>query len=197
MINPYSAIITHENDDWEDFFERICLIDIFKDLILRHGTNRQLLKSFIKYIVWAYSKDSDMITIGTDWGKTKRRIFDAAGFKPEEILVKATVQLQDDVVLSTIQRWLSFQDDAIFMQLQVLKDLQYEMQLSANSPIRKSSGEVDFDQKFKNACYVKDLRGMIKDLELELIQNSPVLKEAYKEVKSVARKNLSGVEAYV
>lgn len=195
MINPYSSIINYEEDDWQEYLNKICLVDIFKELIIKHGADKSLLKSYIKYIVWSYSKESDMVILGNDWQQNKRRIFDAAGFKPIEELLNSTVYLHDDVVLRTIQKWMSFQDDATYTQLNVLKDLMVEMQISANSKILKSSGEIDYDQKYKNACYVKDLRNLIKDLESELIQSSPKLKEGYKEVKqSVNKRNTRSTE---
>jgi hypothetical protein len=196
MIIAYQQLTTYEEDNWQEFLDRICLYDIFKDLILKHGVNKSLLKSFIRYIVWAYSRESDMIILGTDWGKNKRRIFDAAGFEPIEILLNATVNLQDDVVVSTIHKWLSFQDDYVHTQLSVLKDLMVEMQISANSPIRKASGEIDFDQKYKNACYVKDLRRMISDLESELVQNSPKLQEGATELRNTNKRVIISAEKY-
>jgi len=195
MILAYNQIIEYEEDNWEDFFSKICLIDIFKELILKYGKDKQELRSFIRYIIWSYSKNSDKVILGDDWRENKKRIFDAAGFKPVKELLDATVNLQDDVVLKTIQKWLTYQDNNVFSQLCVLKDLQQEMQLSANSPIKKSSGEIDYDQKYKNACYVGDLRKMIMDLEDELIQMTPKLKDAIKDVRqSINKKNTKSVE---
>lgn len=197
MVNGFSEIINYEGEEWDDFLNKICLIDIFKELIIKYNGDRPLLKCFMKYIVYCYSKDSNMVLIETDWLKNKKKIFDAAGFKPEKEYLDATVYLQDETVLRTIKRWVDFQDDSIYTQSTVLKDLMVEMQVSANSPIKKSSGEIDFDQKFKNACYVKDLRSMIRDCETELISNSPKLKEAYKEVSkhlSNNAKNTIGLE---
>ncbi len=37
--------------------------------------------------------------------KNKKRIFEAAGFKPEKKYEDAAVYLQDEVVLKTIKRW--------------------------------------------------------------------------------------------
>jgi len=195
MINVYQSIITHEHDDWEEYFNKICLIDIFGDIIAKYGNDRTTLKSFIKYIVWCYSKESDMVIIGSDWLKNKKRIFDAAEFKPIDVLLNASVHLQDPTVLKTVQRWMDFQNDAVYTQLCVLKDLMVEMQLSANGRVVKSSGEIDYDQKYKNACYVDSLRKMINDLESELIQNTPKLKEAYREVRQQAsKKNTKSTE---
>jgi len=200
MINPYSSIVSYDGDEWEDFLNKICLIDIFKELIIKYNDNRPLLKCFIRYIMYAYSKESNQILIGTDWLKNKKRIFEAAGFEPLKEYEDATVYLQDELVLKTAKRWLDFQNEETLSQILVIKDLIVEMQLSANSPIKKSSGEIDFDQKFKNACYVKDLRLMLKDYEAEFIQNNVALKEAYKEVSinmNRKQKSTMGMETFL
>jgi hypothetical protein len=195
MINAYQALISHEEDDWQEYLNKICLIDIFMELILNYGHDKQLLKSFIKYIAFAYSKESDKIIIGDDWEENKKRIFEAAGFEPIDSFLQATVYLKDDIVVRAINKWLSFQDNDINAQLKSLQDLQLEMRISSNSAIKKSSGEIDFDQKYKNACYVGDLRKIINNLQDELIQSSPKLKEAYKEVKAGNKKNTKSVES--
>jgi len=100
--------------------------------------------------------------------------------------------------LQSIIKWLDFQDNDVFTQLMVFKQLKLEMQLSANSPLKNSSGQIDYDQKFKNANYAMDLRKKINDLEKELIQNSPTLSQFVKEVKTVVKKKTTtGVEEFV
>jgi hypothetical protein len=163
MINPFQSVIAYEDDNWNDFFERVNLLEIFKELIAWYGENKPLLKSFIKYIVWAYSKDSDMVVLGMDWQENKRKIFDVSGFLPEQKYLDVTVHLKDFVVLKTIQ-------------------------IASVSDLKKSSGEIDYDTKFKCATYSKELLQMIKDLEQELIQNDMKLKEGVSEVKAASRK---------
>jgi hypothetical protein len=188
MINPFQSVIAYEDDNWNDFFERVNLLEIFKELIAWYGDNKPLLKSFIKYIVWAYSKDSDMVVLGMDWQDNKRKIFDVSGFLPEQKYLDTTVHLKDFVVLKTIQNWLRFQDSNTWVEYCNLKDLRQQMQLASVSDLKKSSGEIDYDTKFKCATYSKDLLQMIKDLEQELIQNDMKLKEGVNEVKTASRK---------
>lgn len=188
MTNPFHSIITYEENNWQDFIDRIGLMEVFKELIEKYGNDPSLLRSYIKYVLWTYSFESEKILIGTDWLDNKKKIFETCDFKPEEIYFKNTVYLECDVVLRTIHRWLKYQDKPVFTQYKVLKDLMFEMQVSANSPIKKSSGEIDYTQKFLNAGYVKDLRKMISDCESELIQSSSKLKEGYKEVNTNQQK---------
>lgn len=192
MVNAYSELISYDGFDWEDYLNRICLIDIFKDLIPLFK-DKDALTQGIRYIVWTYSNQSDCITLGTDWHENKKRIFYKT-LLPDSYF-QDLVELKNPIIVETIKRWIEFQDDATFSQLTMLKELKLEMQQSANSKILKSSGEIDFDQKFKNAGYVNDLKKDIDDLEQELIQNSPKLKEGVKEVRTKA-KNTIGAESF-
>lgn len=194
MISAYSEILAYSGDEWEDYLTKICLIDIFKDLIPLFK-DKEALTQAIRYIVMCYSKDSDCVVLGTDWVSNKKRIFDKVLIHKD--YYQDLILLENGIVIKTIQRWLSFQDSAVYSQLIMLKDLQQEMQDSANSSIKKANLEIDYDQKFKNAKYVNELKIMIDDLEQELIQNNPKLKEATKELSKAKAKNTLGLEAFV
>jgi hypothetical protein len=185
MILPYQSLITYEEDNWNEFLNKICLVDVFKDLF--EVVEEQDFKYAVKYIVWCYSVDSDSILLGTDWLLNKKKIFSKSGLP--ESYEDSFLYLKDSIVLGVINKWLNFQDNSTFFQVSVLKDLKVEMQLSSNSSIRKSSGEIDYDQKYKNANYASELTKKIKDLEMELIQNNSKLKDAVMEIKSSRVKN--------
>jgi hypothetical protein len=192
MVNPLQALSTYSGDDWYEYLDSISLYEIFRDLIVKYQANPSLLKGIIRYIVWAYSKDSDKITLGTDWLENKKRIFESAQLPPMENILHDVVFLGDDVILITIKRWIDFQDDDTWKELMMLKDLRSEMQLSANSALKSGNGEaVNYDQKFKNAKYSIDLALMIKDCESKLLQNDPRFKDAVREVKQRSKSNIS------
>lgn len=193
MISAYNDILAYESDEWEDYLTQICLIDIFKDFIVLFK-DRQALKQAIRYVVWCYSKNSECVILGTDWYENKKRIFDKCLLAKEYFT--DLVLLENRIVVNTIQRWIDFQDSNVFANLMSLKDLMIEMRLSSNSKILKSSGEVDYSQKYLNATYVQELGKMVDDLEQELIQNSPKLKVAAREVATAKNKNTFGVEAF-
>lgn len=194
MVSAYNEIISYDGDEWEDFFYKICLIDIFMDFI-KLFKDKAVLKQAINYILFAYSKDSDCIILSMDWLENKKKIFERTML--QDVYFQDLVLLRNPIVVQTIHRWLSFQDSAVFSRLTMLKELQVEMQQSSTSKILKSSGEIDFDQKFKNACYVKDLGKMIDDLEQELLQNDSRLKDAVREVRTAVKtKNTIGVETF-
>jgi hypothetical protein len=184
MISPFHSIISYEENDWEEYLDRILLIHVFSPVIKEYK-DKDTLKGVIRFIAYAYSVDSDKIILSRDWKKNKQEIFELVLIKPEKKSYEDLVLLKNQAVVETIHRWVTHQDNATFTHLQVLKDLRVEMQISALSKILKSSGEVDYDQKFRNAKYADDLKKMIKDLESELIQNNQKLKDAVKEVRVV------------
>jgi hypothetical protein len=187
MINPYQELTTYEEDNWSEYLERICLYDIFKDLIEAYGQEPGVLKCVIRFIVWAYSKDSDKVVLGGDWLENKKRIYEAAAIPPTSEMQDNILYLKDRVVLSTVKGWLNFQDDDTYKEIKMLKDLRVEMQISANSPILKATGEIDYEVKFKCAKYSIELYQMINDAEQKLLQNDPRMKEAFKEVKAAQK----------
>lgn len=191
MISPYQSLITYQQDEWEDYLSRCLLIDIFRPVIEEYP-DKQVLKCVIRYITYAYTLQSDKIVIGKDWLENKKEIFEYVQVHPMLDLYDDLVLLKNRAVVETVHLWLKFQDNESFAQLKVLKDLRTEMQVSALTRILKSSGEVDYDQKYRNANYAGDLRAKIKELEAELVQNDKNMKEAVKEVRAAkSRYNVS------
>ena len=195
MISPFHSIISYEGDEWQEFLDKMLLIDIFMPLFKEYS-EVSYIKSVIKYIVYAYSVDSDKIILGMEWQKNKQNIFEYVMIKPEKKSYEDLVLLRNSEVVKTINNWLEFQDNDAFRQMQVLKDLRVEMQISSLTDIKKASAEIDYDQKYKNACYANDLKKMIKDLESELIQNNQRLKDAVKEVRVTKSKFTVGPETF-
>lgn len=186
MISVFQSLITHSDEKWVDHIERIGVEDIFGPL-LKAYPDEGVLSGVIKYILYTYSEESEMLALGKDWMKTKQRIFEKCCIKPEKKMYEDLIHLQNDIVIAVIHKWMEYQDNDTFSQIQILKDLRVEMQVSCTSPIKKSSGEIDYSQKFLNAGYTVELKKMIKDLESELIQNTPLLKDAVKEIRSAGK----------
>lgn len=195
MINAFSDLISYEGDSWDDYLNKICLIDIFKDFLVLFKDKTSLTQA-IRYVVYCYSKDSNLVILGDDWMQNKKRIFDKT-FLPKEYY-QDLVLLENRIVIKTIQKWIDFQDNKVYANLCSLKDLMVEMRLSSNNNLKKTDGiNIDYDQKFKNAGYVQDLQKMIDNLEQELIQNDMKLKEGAREIKKASKKSNSiGVESY-
>jgi hypothetical protein len=175
-------VVSYEENNWEEYLDRILLIHVFSPVIKEYS-NRDTLRGVIRYIAYAYSVDSDKIILGRDWKKNKQEIFEFVLIKPESKSYEDLVLLKNEAVVESIHRWVDFQQNESFAQLQILKDLRVEMQISCLSEIKKSSGEIDYSQKYLNATYANELKTMIKDLESELIQNNQKLKDAVKEAR--------------
>jgi hypothetical protein len=196
MTIPYHSIINYQEDEWKEFLEKLLLVDIFMPVINEFSDVNDL-KCAIRYIVYSYSSNSDKIVVGMEWLKNKEKIFDFVCARPIMELKDKLVLLKSEKVVETIHNWLNFQDQKTFTQMMVYKDLMIEMQLSANSPIKKSSSEIDFDQKFKNAEYAASLKKKIHELEQELIQNDAKLKDAIKELSKIRKgSGTVGVESF-
>ena len=187
MTIPISALTNYNGSEWEDYLDKVCLIDIFKDIISEFGNDKVLTTSIIRYIVWAYSVDSDKIVMGMDWLKNKKKIFDDAQLPVKSYLVNdedfkltfydGIVLLKHDKILSTIKRWLDFQDDENFCNFITYNDLLIEMRVAANSPIKKSSAEIDYQSKMYCAESIKELMKMKKEAEETFLQNNEKMKE--------------------
>lgn len=194
MIIPFNELASYNGNEIKDRLDELCLTDIFDELIPLFKDDLSLSQA-IKYIVLAYTKDSNCVVLGIDWLENKKRVFDKSFLHKD--YYNDFVLLQNRIVVKTIQKWVNIQDSNVWSNLCSLKDLLIEMRLSCNSEIRKSSGEIDYSQKYLNATYVQDLGKMIKDLEAELIQNDPKFKEAIKEFKKVkAEKVTMGAESF-
>lgn len=194
MTEVYTALITYGQDDWEDYLERLTVFDVFKDLLDEY-TDRDIFKSVVRYILAAYSIQSEWIITSTDWKTNKKKIFEGICVQPVVNLYEDLILLRNDTVRETVHKWMEWQDNDTFTQLQILKDLKAEMQLSCLSDIKTPSNEINYDQKFKNAKYVGELSAMIKALEAALMQNDEKFKEAIKEIKPKGKQTL-GVEHF-
>lgn len=193
MINSQHELISYEGWEWDDFLSKMDLIWVFKT-VLNGFPDNTIRRGIIRYIVWAYSRTSDRVIMDMEWGKNKLRIFEDTDLPKE--YKELTVGLKSEAILTAIEKWVEYQDEDVFSQILSLKDLRLEMQRTSVGAIRKSSGEIDFDQKFKNANYVSQLRDMIKNLESELVQHDPKMKNAVKEVKLTKNKFMVGPEKF-
>lgn len=193
MTNPYRAITTYEGLDWQPFLTELGLWEIF-DGLFAYYASPGLTTKVIRYIAWAYSEQSEKIITGMDWQENKRKIFDLAGLPGT--LWEPIGRLTDPNVVKTIHKWLDLQGGKAFIQLQSIKDLAMEMRIASNTDIRKANNEVDYDQKRRNATYARELDEQAQELESELIQNSPRLKETVKEAKYVRKRQTTGPEEF-
>lgn len=188
MVNPVQSITEYNGDDFAEYLEVLQLIDIFEELIKQYANDKPLLKQITKYIVWTYSLNSEKVIIGMDWEENKKKIYEYVMLPPT--LYSEIVDLQEEVIVRTIDKWLVHQDKETYTEFCKLRDLKLYMQKSY------SDASVDANQRFKNAGYSKELTLMIKDLQNELIQSSQRLSKASAEIKNAKRKNTMGPEKF-
>lgn len=192
MTNPYIAITNYNGMDWEGFLRSLSVENVFHPL--REVFEGELLGKVVKYIVWTYSVDSDRIIVGMEWQFNKQKIFDLVGLPGDAW--HAIGLMENAIIIDVINKWLDVQNNEVFSEWCMLKELRREMQESAVSKIETAAGQVDYDQKMKNATYVTRLRSMINDLEANLIQNSPTLKEGVREARGRRKQPTAGPENY-
>lgn len=180
MIIPTNDLINYEGYDWQDYLNKMCLYEIFKDLSEEYGSDSEVLTGLIRYIIWAYSLDSSKIVLRQEWVANKKRIFKAAELPIT--MEQDVVFLKNPTILYTVKRWLNSQDGENYSNYCMLNDLISEFRIAANSPIKKSTGEIDYEAKRKCAESVLDLLVKKGEVEQKFIQNNEKLKEAYKEV---------------
>lgn len=192
MTNPYIAITNYNGMDWEGFLRSLSLAQVFHPL--REIFDGELLGKVIKFIVWAYSEDSDRIIVGMEWQYNKKKIYNLVGLPGDAW--HSIGLLENPVIVDVINKWLDVQNNQVFSEWCMLRELRREMQESATSRIETAGGQMDYDQKMKNATYVTKLRSMIEELEASLIQNSPTLKEGVREVRAKRKSPTAGPENY-
>lgn len=190
MINAYSQIVSYEEDNFQDFLDRLELIDIFMPVIKAYS-DKQIAKAVIKYIVYCYSVNSEKVTQGDDWGRNKKRIFESCMFPPVSAPINYyndMVHLQSEAVVASARKWIDFQDNDTFAELMMLKDLRFQLMVSATADIKNAAMEINYEQKHKNALHVVELNEIIKNTEARLLQNIPTFKGQSKEVHSAFSK---------
>lgn len=190
MVNPVKAVGEYKGADFLSYLEKLQIYDIFECLFQAYPNDIPLVQGIVKYIVYAYSLDSEHVIIRADWGTTKKSIFEYV-MLPHG-LYGDIVLLESAAVAQAISNWLDSQDNAVYTELKKLKDLKRQYLDSLSKPVL----DVSYDQKFTNAKNSQQLTVMIKELENELIQNSDKLKAAAAEVRSFRKKNVVGPEKF-
>lgn len=193
MVNAFNEIIQCE-EDFASILDKYNFLRIFEPVIIEYQ-HRDIYQKIIKYIGFAFSNESNKITVEGDRRKETEAIFKQ--LQIDEKLYNDVVLLQNASVLKSVKDWLSYQDNSQFEFLLTLKEAYVQQQTASVSPLKKSDGiSIDFDQKQKCIEHMLELRKMIRDAESELKQNDPKLKQAYKDVSNVIvrSKKTLGVE---
>jgi len=180
MINPYQLLVKQEEEDFEEYLRKVHLIDIFKPLLEEFG-DPELFKGVVKFIALGFSMDSDMLqTQGNTWGSVVEIIYEKSGLPDDrnekDGIYNAVCLLQSDNVLDCIERWLRHQNSENWTQYIHYRDLRRQMLSLSLSDMKKATGEIDIEAKYKSAIYSKELLKMMEDARDGFIQNHPKLR---------------------
>lgn len=198
MIHPYQKIVSYEGDNFDDYLNSLYLLEIFREVIDEFGQQgNNVIKGIIKYIVYGYSVDSEMLNTTEDFAKVKKRIFKES-MLPDSLWGEVA-ELKSDGVINTIQKWLQYQNDTNWVQYITFRDLRRQMLNYSLQELKKSSGEIDINAKMDAAKYSKELLEMMKDALQTFIQNNIKLKDSIKDFtqNSKGKSNVFGAEFFV
>jgi hypothetical protein len=207
MINAYHSLIKSEEEDFEEYLRKLYLIDIFKPL-LEEFSDKGLFKGVVKFILWGYSMESDMLmTQGNTWANVSEEIYQKAELPDdrnieeneleEKSIYRMVCKLKSFAVRETIERWLNFQNNDNWTQFCHFRDLRKQFLELSLSYLKKSGGEIDIEAKMKAATYSKDLLRMMEDARDGFIQNHPKLRSGVEAVnKATGDKKSRSVGSY-
>ncbi len=190
MVNPLQAIGDCDAEDLLPLLHRIQVFDIFKSLYTTYS-KPETVGAMVKYIVFCYSADSQHVPIKGEWKEVKSNVFNFVEL--DKKFREDVIEVKSDQVRESIIGWLNFQDNETNSEIKLLQDLKLDYQHS----LYKEVGEVSYDQKKKNADYIKDLSERITGLKNELIQNSDKLRVGVQEVRATKKKGVTiGAEKF-
>lgn len=214
VASIYKALIQYE-DIQGDMVERIRELyvqHVFKPMTEYYGDNLQLFNKALFFILHTYSLNSKYHILGQDWLEIKLRIAERVGINKEEpFMVRKTTEDEEDEstenvllytdlillespeVVKTIQNYLNFQGNRNFKHLCMLKD-QYEQMVNGSlDPIKKSSNDIDFEQKNKNRGYATKILKEIMEWEQKMAEDNQELKDAVEEFYNKTRMSLNSL----
>ena len=186
MINPNFAITSFEEDfGFEEYLKKVHLFEIFAEIFEQYPTDAL---GIIKFIAWSYGMDSEMLaTAGNSWSKVATQIFERSNLP--QALWNDVGLLEGEVVQSAVQKFLRYQNDENWTQFITYRDLRRQMLSSSLASIKKSSGEVDYEQKMANAQHSQKLLEMMNDAKDIFVQNNPKLKSSVEAFNKATEKN--------
>jgi hypothetical protein len=194
MVNSFFETVTYAGDDYAEYLEKLNIISIFEP-IFKAYEDPELCKKIVKYVAYTHSLESDKLSVGGDRRKEVTKVFKDLSI-PDEYY-EDLVLLRNSAVIKSAQRWMQYRDNRQIEYLFTLQNAYAQQQAASLKDIKKSTGEVDYDQKQRCIEHMTELKQMIKDAESELQQNHEKLKEAYKEVTRAAKKKTTSVEDFI
>ncbi len=219
MINQYSEIIAYDGGDdfFDDFLEKMHLIDIFKGL-LKEFPDKEEFRGVVHFILWGYSLESDMLTTGgLDWSKLSEKIFKRTGL--DNKYYNDVANLESEEVRNSIHRWLQLQNDFSFTQYVTYRDLRSQFLKASLIPLptgaKKKTTDVEnniivddtdslnklkmlVESKMMCAINSKELLSMMQDALQTFVQKNNKLKTSIGGLdKASNKRNTATVEDFL
>lgn len=176
MKSLYQKIIAHEGD-FRDFFVRMDLMEIFSPIIDRFDP--PTARCIIRYIAYAYSKESDYINLRETVKRIKDRCIEQSDL-PQTLIAQVAYFIPTDeeddlpaMIRGVATKYLAYQDEPSAEDLISLRDLYDEMRRATNMPVTK-----DEHYKLKYECrkYANDIKEWIKEAETRIREEDTKLK---------------------
>jgi hypothetical protein len=117
----------------------------------------------IKYIVYAYSRDSELVLLEGNWANNKEAIAIKVGL-PEDGR-EDVVDLKNETVRECITRYLTMQGDRDFRHLQLTRDLYERLLDQLYETMYNKEGEFDKDKILADRKALADLYDEMIELE--------------------------------
>lgn len=167
-----------------DMVERISAIgvyEIFKPLIEQYALKGDM-DSFNKalfYILWLYSKDTDLIVAGYDYLEVKAMV--AKRLSIEGKLYSDLIQLATPAIVETVNNYMDYQNSRIYRHLTMVRE-QYQIMVRSSTWILTPAG-MDYEQMRRNSRHAAELYDDIRIWEQKFTEEERVLKPAIGELK--------------
>jgi len=172
MINTYNKIITYEGDSFKDYLNKIHILTIFKFLFEKYQEDDAI--KIVKYVMYAYTKESSELIEFETFDKTSKRIFEKVGLSDD---FRGWIQnLECEALQLCIEGWLQFQNDEYFTQWITYRDLRKQFLSLSIKDMKKNTGETDIEAKMKAATYANELMVRMQELKQSFVENSDTLK---------------------
>jgi len=195
MINPYKALVSYDGQQrFEDHLVTMRLFDIFKPIYEAYDEDKEVCKKIVMYIAYAFSLESEFLTTyGGNWDEVSKTIFDHVEL--EKLYYEDVSLLQSDYVRAAAENWLKFQNEDNWTQYVHYRDLRRQMLIYSLQDLKKSSGEIDIEAKYKAAVYSKDLLVLMQQSFDQFIQNNVKLKTNVDAINRVNREKVTRTPA--
>jgi hypothetical protein len=196
MVDAYSEIARLENHiKLHKQIDDSLLRDTFKE-VMEEFPDPEVSAKVIRYIAFAYGRNSDKLVLHKDWQTNKRYIAIEVDL-PDEYHTRV-VDFESTIgsVYTCAHKFLILQGDSLWKHLQTLKDCYAQQCYAAVSNILDKDGKMNYDQKFKCMQHAEELRKLIASTEQEYLGQFDKLKPAVNDLNDQPKEKTLSIEDF-